>query len=81
MTKAQEIQDAKEKLAFIDTFVPYFLNDVGGTITPETKRGLVEIANWCHVALGHPTPYTKAKIQVQSLIINAKAAKNTQNQA
>lgn len=72
MTKAQEIQDAQDTLATITRFI----RDIGGNITPEIQRGLVSQANWCHVALGHPRPFMKAKTQIDTLIINARSAKN-----
>lgn len=78
MTKAQEIQDAHQSLATITRFI----EDIGGNITPEIQRALVSEANWCHVALGHPTPYKKAKAQIGSLISSARSAKkDSQNQA
>lgn len=73
MTKAQEIQDAQDTLRTITRFI----SDIDGDITPEIQRGLVSQANWCHVALGHPSPYTKAKTQIDSLIVNARAAKRS----
>ena len=78
MKKEQEIPDAHDTLATITRFI----KDIGGNITPEIQRGLVSEANWCHVALGHPTPYKKAKTQIGSLISNARSAKkDSQNQA
>ena len=78
MTKAQEIQNAQDTLATITRFI----QDIDGDITPEIQRGLVSQANWCHVALGHPRPFMKAKTQIDTLIINARSAKNhSKNQA
>jgi len=72
MTKAQEIQDAQDTLRTITRFI----QDIDGNITPEIQRGLVSEANWCHVALGHPRPFMKAKTQIDTLIVNARLAKN-----
>ena len=78
MTKAQEIQDAHDTLETIS----HYIKDIGGNITPDHQRILVEMANRCHVVLGHPTPYKKAKTQIGSLISNARSAKkDSQNQA
>ena len=78
MTKAQEIQDAQDTLRTITLFI----NDIEGNITPEIQRGLVSEANWCHVALGHPRPWMKAKTQIDTLIVNARLAKkDSENQA
>ena len=72
MTKAQEIQNAQDTLATITRFI----GDIDGDVTPEIQRGLVSQANWCHTALGHPRPFMKAKTQIDTLIINARSAKN-----
>jgi len=75
MTKAQEIQEANDSLATITLFIEH----IDGQITREIQRELVAEANWCYTALGHISPFQKAKSQIDGLIVAARAAKKGAN--